>query len=150
MIECRDALLETTPFRPAATPRISVQRCLHPRHPASAARKIGPLQRIGRGLHLDRCVFDPVQLIPDGRREQILVELPRGARAPFVTLVRLTLAPVNAKRVRALVITDGEQERGPLARRARRLPADLGDSGGDAVELRAFFGISTIFVKTRK
>jgi len=93
-------------------------------------------------------VLDAVQLIPHGGGEKIFVQLPRGARPAVITLVGLTFPTLNAQRERALVITNGEQERGPLARRTWRVFAHFGHGGGDRVELRAFVWIPTIFDKT--
>jgi hypothetical protein len=95
-------------------------------------------------------VLDAVQLIPHGFVEQVLVQLPRGARAAVITLVGLTLAALNAQGKIALVITNREQERGPLTRRARRVVTHFGNGCGDGVELRAFVWISAIFDKTRQ
>jgi hypothetical protein len=58
-------------------------------------------------MDLYRRVLDTVQLIPDRSREQILVQLPRGARAAVIALVRLALATLDAQRERTLVISNG-------------------------------------------
>jgi hypothetical protein len=94
------------------------------------------------------CVLDTVQLIPHRSGKKIFVQLPRGARAAVIALVGLTFSTLNAQRERALVITNGEQERSPLARRTRRVFAHFGHGCGDRVELRAFVWISAILDKT--
>jgi hypothetical protein len=93
-------------------------------------------------------VLDAMQLIPKGRRVQILVKLPSGARFTAITLVGFTLAPVDTERKGALVVTDGKQQRCPFAGRAWRVAAHLGHRRGDGIELRRFVRIATIFVET--
>jgi hypothetical protein len=107
VVESRHPLTEARPLAGTTTTGVAVQRGLQPGHAAATASEVSAPQRVGRCAHLYLGIFDAVQLIPHWRREQVFVQLPCRARPPAITLVRLTLATLDAKREGTLVMTDG-------------------------------------------